>query len=298
MGALCILASMLAAAPSLNKAISLYNNLDDAAAAKELRALLGKHDLADSVASRAHLYLGLIALNAINSKEARDEFEEALKLDPMIELPRRASPKSKLAFSEARHDLQIEMAKPVQPARRATAPPSTSPGSPPAAAPGALPNLELSPDQSLNPQPSPPPEAAQAPVSEAVPAPQPAAAAPPPPMPPPPRGPIMLIPPPAPPPADTLIVDEHAKEEPPPAKNYAVSITLGALTLVAGGFAITGAVEVNRYNATLTDARNNPGKYSGGTIAARENTAQIWEISAIALAVLSAVGVTTTVLTW
>jgi hypothetical protein len=109
---------------------------------------------------------------------------------------------------------------------------------------------------------------------------------------------MILIAPPAPPPDDTTLVEEHAKEEPPPPKNHAVSITLGALTLVAGGFAIAGDVEVGRYNSTLADARNNPGKYSGSQIASKENTAQIWQISAITLAVLSALGVTGTVLTW
>ena len=284
MGALCLLAGMIAAsspASSLKKAISLYNNLDDAAASKELHGLLAKRGVSDSLAARAHLYLGLIELNAIHTKEARDEFEKALTLDPVLDLPRRASPKARLAFAEARHELQVEMAQPVQPKPRPK-PPSS---------PGPEPNLEISPNPSYNPEPgaeaAPPPPAAQAPSAPLAN-----------PGPPPPPGPMMLIPPPPPPPAGTSLVDEHVKEEPPPPKNHALSITLGALTLVAGGFAITGAVEIGRYNGTLADAKNHPGKYSGATIASKENTAQIWQITAISLAVLSALGVTGTVLTW
>jgi len=298
-----MLAGMIVAAqaPSLNKAISLFNNLNDAGAARELRALL-KRGPSDTEAARAHIYLGLIALNAIHAKEARDEFKQALTIDPMLELPRRASPKARLAFAEARHDLQVEMARPVQASPRA----NPAPGPSPNPEPQPMTNLAISPDSVLNPEPGPSAEPAPAPTPTPAPAPAaaqaPAPAPSPPPSPPPARArtgrSMILIPPPPPPSNDTSLVEEHAKEEPPPRKNHAASITLGTLTLAAGGFAIAGAVEVGRYNSTLADARNNPGKYSGATIASKENTAQIWQISAITLAVLSALGVTATVLTW
>ncbi len=293
MGALCILASMLAAAhpPSLNKAISLFNNLDDAAAAKQLHALLLKPNVADNVAAQAHLYLGLIALNAIHAKEAREQFKQALTLDATLDLPRRASPKARLAFAQARHELQVEMAKPVQPSSRSTPSPGPSPS------PEPQPNLELSPSESFNPESAPaapaapteqpaPPQAAQA--QPQAPAPAPARA----------TRKMLLIPPPPPPPPDEHLVEEHAKEEPPPPRNHATAITLGIIGLAAGGVAIAGAVEVGRYNSTLADARKNPGKYTGAEIASKENTAQIWQISAITLTVLAGLGLTGAVLTW
>jgi hypothetical protein len=109
---------------------------------------------------------------------------------------------------------------------------------------------------------------------------------------------MVLIPPPPPPPADIPTVEEHAKEEPPPPKNHAASITLGIIGLAAGGVAIAGAVEVGRYNSTLTDAKNNPGKYTGAAIASKENAAQIWQVSAITLTVVAGLGLMGAVLTW
>lgn len=265
MGALCLLTGMLVAAhpPSLKKAVALYNDLNDAAAAKELQALL-RTELTDDVAGKAHVYLGLIAFNALHTTEARDQFKRALTLDPTLDLPVGVSPKARLAFAEARHQLQLEMAKPVE---RAAGPPPA-----PAPAPTQSPKMTASPEppppQNPNPSASPPAE-------------------------------LVLIPPPAPPaPSDEPLVEEHVKPEPSPTKSHALAITLGSLGLIAGGIAIVGAVEVANYNNTLADARRNPGKYTGNQIASQQNGAQVWQISAITLAVVAGLGLGGAVLAW
>ena len=91
------------AATQLHDAIQLFNNLEDERAATLLRELL-RHAPKAQLAGRAHLYLGLVALNVLDVEGARAEFKRAMAIDPTIELPLDASPKARVVFSQAQGD--------------------------------------------------------------------------------------------------------------------------------------------------------------------------------------------------
>lgn len=124
------LLALLAASPpghnaALDQAISLFDNFDDEHAAALLRQILSQHP-SGIVTAKAHVYLGLVALNAIDPDLARLEFRLALVANPETELPPGASPKARLAFEEAKSALEKQLA---------TAPaPATSTGPAPAPA--------------------------------------------------------------------------------------------------------------------------------------------------------------------
>jgi hypothetical protein len=92
---------------ALDDAVHLFESFEDSRAAAELTSLL-RHSLPGEIAAKAHLYLGLIALNASKPDEVKAEFRHALEANPGIELPRDASPKARLAFGEVRHALMAE----------------------------------------------------------------------------------------------------------------------------------------------------------------------------------------------
>jgi hypothetical protein len=117
MGLLLLSAPMARAdtGADLQRAIRLFNNLDDEQAAQGFRKVLGESPTR-TVAARAHLYLGLIAFNASSPEGAISEFKLALRSNPAIELPRMSSPKVRLLLSEVRNelakDIQTESNKP------------------------------------------------------------------------------------------------------------------------------------------------------------------------------------------
>jgi hypothetical protein len=111
----------------LDAALRFYESFQDEKTFNALRALLARHPPA-SIASKAHVYLGLVLFNGNRSEEARQEFRRAMLADPAVELPFGASPKSRLAFGEARRDLAREVES-----SQLTAPEKT-PGAAPAAA--------------------------------------------------------------------------------------------------------------------------------------------------------------------
>jgi len=89
---------------ALQEAVKLFQNFEDPQAAVLLRALLNRSP-PKSVAARAHIYLGLIALNAADADGAQAEFEKAVRTDVVIDLPPGQSPKAQILFAEARREV-------------------------------------------------------------------------------------------------------------------------------------------------------------------------------------------------
>ncbi len=118
-------AAARADSPALAHAIHAFNDFQDAQATAELeRLILAQPDGRE--AARAHLYLGLIAVNALDSARARAEFRAALAIEPTLEPPYEASPKARVVFEQA----QKEFMQSGAPA---------APGRAPALAPAAVP---------------------------------------------------------------------------------------------------------------------------------------------------------------
>ena len=89
---------------ALGEAVKLFQDFEDQRAAAVLQALL-KRSPPKSVAARAHIYLGLIALNAADADGAQAEFEKAVRTDVLIDLPPGQSPKAQILFAEARREV-------------------------------------------------------------------------------------------------------------------------------------------------------------------------------------------------
>jgi hypothetical protein len=110
--------------------VKLFQSFQDDQAATAFRALLGRSPPA-SIAAKAHLYLGLIALNAFDSTSAKAEFVKAVATEVLVDLPPGQSPKAQILFAEARRDV----------ASGPSVPSAFSPtpfGAPPAAPAGAV----------------------------------------------------------------------------------------------------------------------------------------------------------------
>jgi hypothetical protein len=88
----------------LGRAIQLFNQFRDDEASAVLRELL-RHAPHAPAASKAHLYLGLIAFNTLDMDAARRELEQAILLYPAIELPANSSPKARIEFGEIQRRL-------------------------------------------------------------------------------------------------------------------------------------------------------------------------------------------------
>jgi tetratricopeptide (TPR) repeat protein len=91
----------------LARAIALFENFDDEGATAVLKPILAQQP-PNRVAAKVHLYLGLIALNALRTDEARAELKQALVIDPTLELPPVASPKTKTVFGQVRQQVEAE----------------------------------------------------------------------------------------------------------------------------------------------------------------------------------------------
>jgi hypothetical protein len=114
--AVIALGATLVSAPALSKesvqsdlerAVKLFNDFEDPKAALILNEILKRQPSPDQ-AAKALVYLGLIALNALKTDRARAEFKEALAIDATTELPFDAAPKARLAFDQARRELERE----------------------------------------------------------------------------------------------------------------------------------------------------------------------------------------------
>jgi hypothetical protein len=88
----------------LARAVQMYEALDSEKARQLLLGLLANHP-AEAEAARAHLYLGLIAIDGIQLDVARSELRKALTTDPTLELPFSASPKAHVVFGQVRQEI-------------------------------------------------------------------------------------------------------------------------------------------------------------------------------------------------
>lgn len=107
---LVVVAAPQLPAQELQRAVALFENLDDEKAAALFRDIVARNP-PGAVASKAHLYLGLIALNAIEPDLARAEFRLAIEANPAAELPPSAPPKAHFAFDQAREELARKAAQ-------------------------------------------------------------------------------------------------------------------------------------------------------------------------------------------
>jgi tetratricopeptide (TPR) repeat protein len=111
---------------ALAHAVELFNNLQSDQAGAEFHKLLHRHPKT-SDAARAHLYLGILAFNALDIDAARDEFRQALLLNPAIELPFNSSPKVMVTLTQVRNSLGQEGASaPSAPSGEAAAQPDAT----------------------------------------------------------------------------------------------------------------------------------------------------------------------------
>jgi hypothetical protein len=122
-------------------AVQLFEDFEDEAAALKLRTLLLRLPPGE-IAAKAHLYLGLIAFNDMKPDLAKAEFRRALEANPAIDLPRQASPKTRLAFAAARRALEVELEARPRALQKAAGPVVPRP----AAATTAVPVLVIEPE--------------------------------------------------------------------------------------------------------------------------------------------------------
>lgn len=94
----------------LTEAIGRFNNFDDEGAAPLLKRVLAINP-SPEISAKAHLYLGLIDLNAVRLDAARRELRAALEANWLIELPAQSSPKVVHVFADVRQALEEEKRK-------------------------------------------------------------------------------------------------------------------------------------------------------------------------------------------
>jgi hypothetical protein len=137
------------ATTDLDRGVQLFNDFEDAKAEVALRAFVASAPppVAAQLA-KAHLYLGLIAFQALDADRARTEFSAAVKQAPAIELPFGVSPKARLLFEQVQRETIEQEARAkanVPPARprtevpaQAAPPPPENPSRAPAYVLGAI----------------------------------------------------------------------------------------------------------------------------------------------------------------
>ncbi len=114
--------SPAAAEAQLDSGIRAMNDFDDALAHRIFtRLLAGGPPVA--IAAKAHLYLGILDFNGLDTARAREEFKRAVEIDPAVEPPITMGPKARLAFDEARRTISSEYATPETREPAARAPP-------------------------------------------------------------------------------------------------------------------------------------------------------------------------------
>ena len=114
-------------AADLAEGLQKYRQLDYDDAVKILHRVVGRQP-PKAVAAKAHVYLGVIALNLSSVDQAKEEFRLALVADATAELPYEASPKARTVFAEAQRDFDAELqARRVSGGVRADVPPAVVP---------------------------------------------------------------------------------------------------------------------------------------------------------------------------
>ncbi len=115
---------------SLAQAIELFRHLEDQRAAKLLKQFLTEEHPTGE-AALAHVYLGLIKLNALDDKGCKEEFTTALTLDPSLELPPKISPKARPLFADAKKAMPAPAPKAAPTAEAAATGPALDVAPPP-----------------------------------------------------------------------------------------------------------------------------------------------------------------------
>lgn len=141
-------APRMTAAQMLDQAIARFHAFDDQGARQLLRAALDNYP-PPAIATRAYLYLGIIAVNALDEDLAREEFRRALRLQTTAELPADASPKADILFKMAFTDVQREARREAQGAQLTPAPNPAAPLAEP------LPSTVTAGSQPITPAPPP-----------------------------------------------------------------------------------------------------------------------------------------------
>jgi tetratricopeptide (TPR) repeat protein len=113
----------------LRAAVVAYDQLDFEGALTKLEGALTAGKLTRAEEAAAELYAGLIAHSLNYKPRAKAHFERAIALEPDIELPADAPPKTRLAFADAKQRLL-----PPGVDLSAKPPPSQGPGTAPVAA--------------------------------------------------------------------------------------------------------------------------------------------------------------------
>jgi Tfp pilus assembly protein PilF len=103
--------SPASARAQLDAGVKALNNFDNAQARRIFTRLLAESP-PSSIAAKVHVYLGIIEFDGLDTDRAREEFQRAVEIDPAVELPLTASPKARMAFSEARRKVSAELAQP------------------------------------------------------------------------------------------------------------------------------------------------------------------------------------------
>jgi cell division septation protein DedD len=125
--------------PALARAIRLYESFEDVESARAFRAILASSPTR-AVAAQAHLYLGLIAVNHLDAERAIREFKQGLVNDPTLDVGPDVSPKARLTFDEARHELERQLSLPTRGTDAVVAAPApTTPTVTPTVTPAAPP---------------------------------------------------------------------------------------------------------------------------------------------------------------
>ncbi len=255
----------------LERGIRAFEDFKDTEAAVIFHRVLDRSP-PGSLAAKARVYLGLIALNALDLDEAKVQFRHALEADPAAVLPRQAPPKAQPVFDQVRHDISAQAgAPPAVPETAAKAAPAVVPEAAPAAAPETgqppAPSAANS-GELLAPSFDKPPLAEGA--SSAAPK------------------------------AGADFIDTSAPK--PASSSHVASYVLIAATAVLTGVAIYGGYEVASYNSMVAAGNSAVGSgsvpYSASQISSNRGPASFWAIGWPVTAVLAAAGGVGAVLTW
>src|SRR5687768_16430039 len=142
----CVLALLLVGAiesdPELKKGQELMEAFEYEKAAVVFDALSKRPGLVDADKAVALVWLGLAAAELRDTARASVAFEEAVTADPLISLPRDASPKIKTLLDDARARVRLKAtttAKPPDATNPPNGPQDPPPTTPPAAGSGLMP---------------------------------------------------------------------------------------------------------------------------------------------------------------
>lgn len=129
-----LLATALDADPEFQKALQHAEAFEYDKAAPMLKGVAGRPGLPPTDRAQALVWLGLVYAELRDEARAALAFEDAISADPLIVLPRDASPKTKALLEDARARVRLRTQ-----AGPAPTPPTTPPPLTPAPAPAPVP---------------------------------------------------------------------------------------------------------------------------------------------------------------